>query len=463
MAANSHVEKLSPLDLVMPATYIRTLLTFKTTSSVDDICDVLNRGLAITATQVPWIAGRVFPASSTTKPHALEVRSNTDAGPPKVVRKGSIAATYKSLSAGGMDPGAIPSELWPVSAMINEKDYETGVSAFSASLFRFSDGEGVGLCVGAHHNATDISGLAELMKLWTENIRSPEAKNQPLTADRCSQLTGALSDELTAAASKPLDDLFSLHPEYSKVPPQLPATFAALKSNMYRIPVAKLNAMKKELGSQSQAPPTTNTILCAALWTAITLARRQRDPPSSAVGTSRLVTAVNGRPRLQWPNPSTPFLGNLVLYSMAKASFEDLLACQNVSNQRLAKICDAVATSQSPSKIDSRHIAEVYSLVDRVENHKTVFPGWDLFNRRDLTITSWANLDLYDLNFGEELGKAEFVRVPYSDADGVCLILPRKKAVGGDTGNEAIDVLVMLNRDDMNTLEQHQFWQSLVA
>lgn len=48
----------------------------------------------------------------------------------------------------------------------------------------------------------------------------------------------------------------------------------------------------------------------------------------------------------------------------------------------------------------------VYSLMERVGDSRTVFLGWNLFNRRDLTITSCANLDLYDMSFGELLGKA---------------------------------------------------------
>lgn len=463
MAANYCSEKLSPLDLVMPATYIRVLLTFRTTSSIDIIYDGLNRGLAGTAAQVPWITGRLFHVPSGTAEYALEVRWDAHASPPRIANRGTIATTYDSLSAGGMDAAAIPSELWPVSAIINEKEYETGVVAFSAGLFRFADDQGVGLCVCAHHNATDINGLTELLRLWSGNIASNEINKVQLITGRCDLLTDALANELSVVASKPLEELFNVHPEYSRMPPQLPTTFSPLTSIMYKISVASLNAMKDQLRGHMQTPPTTNTILCGSLWAAITLARMQRGPTNSTVNTSRLVMAVNGRPRLCTQSSSSGplFLGNLILYSIAQVSFDELLSFRDASSKRIAKVFDVIAASYSPSRINSRHIAEVYNLVERIADKRTIFPGWDLFNRRDLTITSWANLDLYNLNFGDALGKPEFVRVPYSDADGVCLILPRKQTKDEGPDKGAIEVTVMLNKDDMEALKQLDFWQGL--
>ncbi|KAF7538570.1 hypothetical protein G7054_g2800 [Neopestalotiopsis clavispora] len=467
MAATTHIEQLSPFDLIMPATYVRVLLTFPTTTSLRVICDVLDRGLAKTALQVPWVTGRVFRTTSSTKKNVLQVRWDASSTAPRVINTGSLAATYESLSASGMDAGAVPSELWPASAMIDEKDYAAGVEAFCAGIFRFSGDQGIGLCICAHHNVVDISGLTELLRIWTDNIASPGVANEKelLNGNRCQLLRDALADDLRAEASRPIDELFTSHPEYSRVPPQLPATFAPLTSRMYTIPIARLNALKEQLRLSTKNPPTTNTILCASLWAAITLARMERDPANRMVETSRLVMAVNGRPRLnmQMPGLGSQFLGNLVLYAMAQVSFDDLLACSDVSKQRLATVCDAIATSQSPDQISSRHIAQVHNLVERMEDHGPIFPGWDLFNRRDLTITSWANLPLYNMEFGSVLGKAEFVRVPYSDADGVCIILPRKKKGDDEKDTEAIEVVVMLNKDDINSLEQSGLWQDLVV
>lgn len=113
------------------------------------------------------------------------------------------------------------------------------------------------------------------------------------------------------------------------------------------------------------------------------------------------------------------------------------------------------------SSIDIQHIAEAYTVSESLESNQFLFPGWDLFKARDLTVTSWAQLDFYGMDFGEGLGKPDFVRVPYTEADGVCMILPRKRQM--DAENELLDVVVMLRNDDMAVLEKDDTWTSFLA
>ncbi|KAJ8132512.1 hypothetical protein O1611_g1107 [Lasiodiplodia mahajangana] len=96
-----------------------------------------------------------------------------------------------------------------------------------------------------------------------------------------------------------------------------------------------------------------------------------------------------------------------------------------------------------------------------MEDYRTVFVGWDLFGSRDLTITSWADLGLYNASFGEGLGKPEFVRIPSSPADGVVIVLPRKRGEGATS--EVVEVMVMLRTDDMTVLEKDAAWKNFSA
>lgn len=108
-------------------------------------------------------------------------------------------------------------------------------------------------------------------------------------------------------------------------------------------------------------------------------------------------------------------------------------------------------------------MAEVYNLVENTKSPSAIFVGWDLFGSRDLTITSWADLDLYNMSYGRHLGVPEFVRVPYTEADGVVIILPRKK--GADELNlseEMVELMIMLRQDDIEFLEQDRTWYSFV-
>lgn len=202
------------------------------------------------------------------------------------------------------------------------------------------------------------------------------------------------------------------------------------------------------------AVPTTNTLVCALIWSSITRARMQRCP---VIGDqiSQLAMAVNGRRRvnIEFSKPENPYIGNVIIYSLAQHSIKDLSTPSDL--QSLARICDAIAISQSSARIDAHHIAEVFSLVDRVEDYRTIFPGWDLFNSRDLTITSWADLDLYALDFGAALGKPEFIRMPSSQADGVGIVMPRKR-----NRDEVLEIIIMLREDDLASLERCGGWES---
>ena len=97
--------------------------------------------------------------------------------------------------------------------------------------------------------------------------------------------------------------------------------------------------------------------------------------------------------------------------------------------------------------INSHKIAEVYHLVD---GYKSIFVGYDLFSSTSLTNTSWADLD-FGIDFSARLGRLEVVRVPYIEANGVSLILPKRSLHGGQ---EVLEVMIMLRRDDMDTLDQ---------
>ncbi|KAH8672395.1 hypothetical protein BGZ61DRAFT_428239 [Ilyonectria robusta] len=428
MSDTMNVERLTPLDMIMPRTYIGALLTFSTTEPISSISPNFQRGLDGLLKQLPWLSGQVFPTTPAAgEAPGLEIRWDVNAPAPTIVDKGSIKEAFETLSAQGMPPSAIPADVWPVPAMIDEDLFAKGAPVFGASLFRFADNRGVGLCISIHHNTVDAAGFTEIVRLWAQSIAGSVSSSSILGLGRISQLSGALSSDLSAVSSQSIDSLFASHPD---------------------------KCMPKA--------PTTNTVVSALVWSAITRARLQRNP-GLADETSRLAMAVNGRRRIgeEFSSPETPYIANNILYSLAKLSVEDLKASGGDNAEQLSKLCDIIAQSQSSTLVNSRHIAEVYSMANGMEDYRTMFVGWDLFGSRDLTITSWADLDLYEMSFGSELGSPDFIRPPYSEADGVGMVLPRKKVVAGaGASDEVVEVMVMLRRDDMEVLEKHGMWKA---
>ncbi|KAI0447308.1 transferase family-domain-containing protein [Xylaria telfairii] len=445
---------LGSLDLLMPRTYIRVLFTFRTTESSFSLMTSLQRGLDSLSETIPWLSGRVHPTATTTQ-HGLEIQYGVDGPGLTLVHKGTIDASYEALSAGGLPPNSIPENIWPVPPMIDEDLFTKGAPVFGASLFSFADGRAVGLCVCMHHNAVDGTAFADIVKLWAQHV----AGSPPSYADgERARLIDILRSELEVVSSKKVEALLESHPEYSKTPPALPAEFPPCMCKMFAVPVARIDAYKERLKGSVSAPLSTNTIVCAFVWSAITRARTRRSA-GSAHESSRLAMAVDGRRRLggDFSAPGNPYLGNAVLYSLSHSSVSDL---HSESLASLATICDTIAQSQSPTKINSRHMAEVYSLVEQTADYRTIFVGWDLFSSRDLTITSWADLDLYGVAFGSQLGRPDFIRVPGSVADGVGIILPRKRGSGT---NDVVEIMVMLRSDDMALLEQDTVWKDFTT
>ncbi|PLB49852.1 hypothetical protein P170DRAFT_193072 [Aspergillus steynii IBT 23096] len=457
MGDPTYVEELSPLDLSMPRTYISVVLIFEQPGPNAKITQVLQNSLGRLSKQVPWLSGKVFPkASSGKSASSLEIRWNAN-DTPTLVDKGTIAASYKHTSSHGMPADAISSDVLPVPSVIDDALLAEGVPVFATSIFRFAD-NALGLCISLHHNAVDGTGLSSIMRQLSRNITDPGFTFSGSSQGRTDRFSKALALDLQETSSISSESLFSLHPEYSRNPPSLPEKFAPSTSKLFTISMIWIDALKELMRKYTSKAPTTNTVLSALIWTTITRIRMQ-DNPSLGGDMSQLVTAVNGRQRIgtNFSEPDSPFFGNAMFYSLSKLPADILAASDQTPVRSLAQICDHIAQSQYA--INSRHIAEVYQLIEGVEDCRSLFPGWDLFGSRDLTITSWADLELYDLDFGDAMGKPKFVRVPYLEADGVAIVLPRQRAVP----HEVLEVMVMLRRDYMDALERDVMWQTIVS
>lgn len=453
--ASTHIEPLAPLDHLMPRTYVGVVFSFRTTESTTATSSRLQRGLVSLSKQLPWLTGRVFPTTRAREGGevpSLEIRWSDDDAVPTIQDKGIIDVSYTSAAESAMHPSAVPADMMPVPAMVDEATFSSGVPIFGASVFQFADKQGVGLFVSIHHNVVDAAGFAQVMKLWVQKLSGAEPSGEKLGLDRFTRLSEALSEDLSAVSAKSTAEIFEAHPEHSSAPPAFPAEFSPATSKVFTIPIGRIDAIKKQLEGLVSTPPTTNTIISALIWSAVTRARAQRKSDLQGQS-SRLAMAVNGRRRVgeEFSTTENPYFGNNILYSLAKTEVDNLNNSSDADFvQKLVKVCDAIAESQSPTKINSRHIAEIYTLAEKVDNYQMIFPGWDLFSSRDFTLTSWADLGLYELDFGPGLEKPEFVRAPHSEADGVGLVMPRKRAE-----DEVLEVIIMLRKDDMEALESN--------
>jgi hypothetical protein len=131
----------------------------------------------------------------------------------------------------------------------------------------------------------------------------------------------------------------------------------------------------------------------------------------------------------------------------------------------MAPLISAIATATSA--VTANHVGEVVAFADHLADVEDVGPGWNSSHCLDLTYTSWANLGMYDCDFGPSLGgKPRFVRIPYMPyIDGMVLALPRRRLVDTLDGKaiERIEVAVMLNERDMQAMEEDEILRSWSA
>ncbi|KAI1383449.1 transferase family-domain-containing protein [Hypoxylon trugodes] len=464
MAETQFAEGMTPLDLLMPGGYIGAVLVFPTTEPPSDLLTKFQNGLDLVCKRIPWLMGQVFQTSTAEgqKP-SLEIRWTATDAAPRIVDKGTLSATYEELSQVKVPLESIPSDMWPTPGQVQaELGSGSGAPVFGANFFRFTNGKAVGLCVQTHHNSMDGFGFAEIINLWAQFMSEPESQvpSFSFASERNTRLAKAIGQNPNTAS---LDELFEKHPEYSRIPPVLPTEFASCTSEILTISMKKIETYKESLKPHLETTPSTNTVACALLWSAITRARMRRTPDLEHK-TSRLPMAVNGRKRLDpsLADHQNPYLGNMVLFSTAEQPARSVCDCSTANSAvLLADICRAVAQAQSPERINGTHIREVHHLAHEINDHRTIFPGWELFGSRDLFITSWADLNFYEFEFGSGLGKPEFVRIPYAQADGNVIILPRKRNVDGPVSSQVIEAVIMLQRQDLDVLKEDSLWEKL--
>ena len=444
-------------------------------------------GLRKTYLQAPYLKGNVY--SETQESNRLCIEwSDDDQGPDlQEIDVPDDMPSYSTLKNERAPLHLFQARMCPVDVKPDHSTADSRAAVFAASFSRL-DG-GLIVCVCVHHNVMDGTGVGFLIGVLANNTRS-DALNEsshiepaePLT--RLTRLLGFAASTFGSHDILSRDDLVSRHPEFAfpstsssspsnaAVPKQTPKA----TSRIFAFPASRIDAAKSLLSSVMKPELlTTYNILSTLAWSCITRIRSLR--VKASVSRRKLGFAINGRKHLGKELLDQPYLGNVNLFGLAilpdsgldaasKCIYSHQQGTPSVENLRelIPVIC---AVSSAVSRVSSSYIAEVISLVEATPNVLDISPGWSAWNGPDLTLTSWANLGLYECDFGDGIGRPEFVRVPYAEFDGLVIILPRCRAKGaerveseGQPKDEMIEMVVMLSRDDMEALERDEVWRS---
>lgn len=217
---------------------------------------------------------------------------------------------------------------------------------------------------------------------------------------------------------------------------------------LFCISAPKVSELKRLCSNGQMSFISTNDAVSALIMHALTRARNL--DPQNVLQTGAHFP-VNIRSKFSAPIPESK-LGNYVFCARAPVP-----TAQALSTRPSALAATAAAIRKAVTDLDSNRIHEILSWV-RAQPNNAMSIDWHYSyygdDETDYGLVSWANMGLYDLDFG--FGKPEFVRVPgdvvFSDS---CRIMPRLR----DGGQE---IVMGLTAEEMRALENDELWGAWV-
>ncbi|OTB19779.1 hypothetical protein K445DRAFT_150063 [Daldinia sp. EC12] len=456
---------LSPLDKFMPRGYVRQIFCFPSTHA--HVTDTLKKGLKGVVNDVPYLLSDILTS---------EDRKNV-----------SFSDSYQTLEdlyyeqdlSDTIDYAAIKAQHFPPSAFtapgIIPPDTQpplpnpAPVCRVAVSLVK----GGFILCVAVHHCTTDITGFGALLKIWASHCRtsaSTGAGFNPSWLNR--QVLIERPDAHNATAPTSMPQLLHVREpgSYARLAGPAPPP-SDLTTAIFFFPQTKLQALKHAVNEYIASQDSTGwvssgDILTTLLWSA-TLAAEQ-DAPASESGvvanqksTNTIGIPVNFRSRLNPPLPPN-YLGAAFLMTATTVSREDLISLATESHNsndhgyldsiliaRLAEIASTIRASLR--EVDEQSVRDVLAFLNSAPSDR---PPTTLGPRHDgISLVSWADQGVYELEWGDAVGRCESVRLPKLANKRYPILLPRiSSGPNGEDGG--LEVIVSFDKQMFLGFEQ---------
>ena len=484
----SHTAYLSPLDQYMPRIYVTIYLIFDTPDPSAAV-NTLQAGVKELGSRLPYLRGSISTPEDPRGRMAI-TWSSSDAPlslHPTPTSLGTNPPPYQQLRAENA-PLHYFANTFP--ALIQTRTAANpgspGSPAFAASYTLLDSA--VVLGIAAHHSLADGTGVLELIRVLaacTSHTPLPPSlsplPDEPL--HRHTLLHSALpspKEEPPLSFSTRLASLpeFCILSSPEVTTSQANATDSSApkgRAKLFTFSAARLETAREVLRAGEYhldpAALSTNNILTAVIWACVSRARAARRgggggwaESGSGSGRSKMGFAINGRRQLKGEVSTRPYAGNVNLFGVPEFTSEMLegigAKCSATGGGAAALAQVVKSIWEAIRRVDAGHVADVVALMEQAGDFAgDVGPSWVRSNGPDLSVTSWANMDVYGCEFGEWLGRPVYMRVPDFVADGLVVVLPRDRT-GREGKGEGIEVVVVLCADDVRFLEGDEVWGS---
>lgn len=462
---------LSPLDWLMPHTYIRQMMCFpvspatpslaasQNVASESDVVRTLRDALAATAAQVPCLLSRVV---SLTHPHGAVGLSAPYQSVDSLfdVRDVSRDYNYAALRDRGFPPDALGGGGFApeAAAARSDDDGRDEDPVFRARLSLVEGGFVLGVAV--HHSTTDITGFGVLLKIWAANCRRLRngGGDVPPTQLKDGHVTAAMLDRaavrelgLGVAESDMPKTIPSVLFFQDGEPVPKPTTATpqpVFATAIFRFSPDSLEGLKALATGQLAfvAPDipwvSTGDVLTGLLWSAVVAAERSPlSTPSHDNATSSTISIpVNFRARCE-PPLCPDYLGAAFGRAAVSVPVRELLSMAALSNlpadkcqERMQNIPDITSAATVLAKTAAAIRRAISDQIDARGIRAAVAytasrSGIAVMKRRPaegISMVSWADQGVCELDWGVvEVGRCEAVRLGKMPGRRYPIVLPR--------------------------------------
>ncbi|MDI1486222.1 MAG: hypothetical protein OHK93_005448 [Ramalina farinacea] len=465
--APPQVVALSPADQNMPDVYICFLTLFPLSTSSDNqaVYSKLKAGLSLTLSEFPFIGGRLA-RDEAAAGERFQIQIDEHHGIKMIHRE--LKLSYPELKRNNFPCSAFdPEQTLPVPIRSTKPD--PAVMAIQANFIH----GGLILSICVHHRACDALSIGVVLKAWALHTVAAEMANGdvlgaaiggliPISTSRAPLCDGLIGARLQDFPEYRVLDNRKATP--ARPPPMLKSPLGPLKLCIVYISASHL-ADLKSVASGSNATDgciSTNDALRAFLWRHITRARSKvasalQQPGSSSSPSSSSSSSFTSQDRLNFavavearrrmvPALPADYLGNAVFYCPVTSDLSTVASPAMPLSDVAKLIRDAV------SGFDTAKIRGVLGLIDSLPRASDLMIRVYDDPMRGFVITSWADMGLYGLYWGVELGKVESVRAPNAVppvGTPVCRVFPRLP-------NGALEISICLEEPAIEALREDE-------
>ncbi|KAH8165388.1 hypothetical protein CIB48_g2881 [Xylaria polymorpha] len=393
---------------------------------VEDISSVLTRGAERLAQHFPWVAGQVVCEGATEsntgsfKIRPLEDKSRVWV---KDIRDDPSFPSWEILQKSNFPMNTLDESIVAPRKTMPSEPRPAEVFQLQATIIK----GGLILTFLGHHQAMDGTGQAQVISLFSkacgnETFTQDELRIGNLAPENVIRILG---DSWTPGSELEYN---IIKQDISQPGPgrvQDPIEIEVGVWSYFNFPASTLRELKS-YATQTLPPSssyiTTDDALTAFVWQSIAKARL---PHCGSATEALFARAVDLRRYLDISETHPGFVQSMTYHS---------LSMEQVAHSSLGAIAADFRAAVDPKTSDlSYHGRSLATLISRTRDKRAIsfLAGCDL--SRDVMLSSWANQNSYQLDFGLSLGRPQAVRRPQFDSlPGLVYFMP--KSPDGDIG-----------------------------